>query len=68
MDHELFVLNNNDTKKTTCKKLTLFGQRFSEFPQTGQAVCTELIEDGWQHLCELLGLGMACDGEGVGCQ
>lgn len=63
------MLNSSDTtRKPDSKRRTLFGQGFSEFSQTGQAVGTELIENGWQHLCELLCLGMACDGEGVGCQ
>lgn len=47
---------------------TLFGQSLSKFSQTRQAVSTKLIENRRQHLCELLGLSMACDSEGVGCQ
>lgn len=47
---------------------TLFGQGLCKSAQTGQAVSTQLVKDWGQHLRQLLGLGVACDGEGVGCQ
>lgn len=46
--------------------LTLFGQGFCESPEARQAVGSQLVQDAWQHLGQLLGLGVASDGEGVG--
>ena len=46
--------------------LTLFGQSFGESPEARQAVGSQLVQDARQHLGQLLGLGVAGDGEGVG--
>lgn len=48
--------------------LTLFGQGLCESPQARQAVGSQLVQDAGQHLCQLLGLSVASDGEGVGCE
>ena len=45
---------------------TLAGELFCQFTQAGEAVCAELAEDARQHLRQLLVLGVAGDGEGVG--
>lgn len=45
---------------------TLFGESLGESPQARQAVGSQLVEDAGQHLGQLLGLGVAGDGEGVG--
>lgn len=45
--------------------LTLSGELLSKFTQTLETVCTELAEDAGEHLCQLLGLCMARDGERV---
>lgn len=47
-------------------RLTLFGQGLGESPEARQAVGAQLVEDAGQHLGQLLGLGVAGDGEGVG--
>lgn len=39
---------------------------FCQFAQAAEAVCSQLTEDAREHLCQLLGFTMACDGEGVG--
>lgn len=47
-------------------RLTLLGQGLGESPEARQAVGAQLVEDAGQHLGQLLGLGVAGDGEGVG--
>lgn len=47
---------------------TLLGQVLSKLPEAGEAVCAELVQDAGEHFSELLGLGVASDGEGVCCQ
>lgn len=47
---------------------TLPRELFSQFAQAAEAVCSQLTEDAGQHFCQLLGLGVARDGEGVGRQ
>lgn len=49
-------------------KQTLFGEGLSESPQARQAVGSQLVQDPRQHLGQLLGLSVASDGEGVGCE
>lgn len=49
-------------------QLTLFGQGLCESPEAGQAVGSQLVQDSGQHLGQLLGLSVASDGEGVGCE
>lgn len=44
------------------------GELFCQFAQAGEAVGSQLAEDAWQHLGELLVLRVAGDGEGVGGQ
>lgn len=46
--------------------LTLFGQGLGKSPEARQAVGSQLVQDTRQHLGQLLGLGVASDGEGVG--
>lgn len=41
---------------------------FRQFAQAAEAVRSELTEDAGEHLCQLLGLSVARDGEGVGGQ
>lgn len=41
---------------------------FCELAQAAEAVCSELTEDGGQHLCHLFGLSVAGDRKGVGGQ
>lgn len=48
--------------------LTLFGQGLCESPEARQAVGSQLVQDTGQHLGQLLGLSVASDGEGVGCE
>lgn len=48
--------------------LTLFGQGLCKSPEARQAVGSQLVQNTWQHLGQLLGLRMASDGEGVGCE
>lgn len=48
--------------------LTLFGQGLCESPEARQAVSSQLVQDTGQHLGQLLGLSVASDGEGVGCE
>lgn len=45
---------------------TLPWELFCQFAQAAEAVCSELAEDARKHLCELFGLTVASDGEGVG--
>lgn len=45
---------------------TLPRELFCQFAQAAQAVCSQLTEDAGEHLCQLLGLSVACNGEGVG--
>lgn len=45
---------------------TLPRELFCQFAQAAEAVCSELAEDAGKHLCQLLGLTVASDGEGVG--
>lgn len=45
---------------------TLPRELFCQFAQAAQAVCSELAEDAGKHLCQLFGLTVASDGEGVG--
>lgn len=44
----------------------VFGQSLGQSPEASQTACSQL--DAGEHLCQLLGLGVASDGEGVGCQ
>lgn len=46
--------------------LTLFGQGLGESPEARQTVGAQLVQDARQHLGQLLGLGVAGDGEGIG--
>lgn len=46
----------------------MFGQSLGESPEARQAVCSQLVQDAWQHLSQLFGLSVASDGEGVGCE
>lgn len=46
--------------------LTLPWELLSQLAQAAEAVCSQLAQDAWQHLRQLLGLGVARDGEGVG--
>lgn len=48
--------------------LTLPWELLSQLAQAAEAVGSQLAQDAWQHLCQLLDLGVACDGEGVGRQ
>lgn len=48
--------------------LTLFGQGLCESPEARQAVSSQLVQDTRQHLSQLLGLSVASNGEGVGCE
>lgn len=48
--------------------LTLPWELLGQLAQAAEAVRSELAQDARQHLCQLLGLSMACDGEGVGRQ
>lgn len=48
--------------------LTLLGQGLCESPEARQAVGSQLVQDAGQHLGQLLGLSVASDGEGVGCE
>lgn len=50
------------------RSLTLFGQSLGESPEARQAVGSQLVQDPGQHLRQLLGLSVAGDGEGVGCE
>lgn len=50
------------------RSLTLFGQGLGKSPEARQAVGSQLVQDAWQHLGQLLGLGVAGDSEGVGCE
>lgn len=47
---------------------TLPRELFCQFAQAAEAVCSQLTEDAGKHLCQLLGLSVASDGEGVGGQ
>lgn len=47
---------------------TLFGKGLCESPEARQAVGSQLVQDTGQHLGQLLGLSVASDGEGVGCE
>lgn len=62
-------MNTKDLFKTSfyCASFspTLSGELLRKFAQTRETVCTELAEDARKHLCQLLGLCMACDGECV---
>lgn len=51
---------------TSAAALTLLGQGLGESPQARQTVGAQLVQDARQHLGQLLGLGVAGDGEGVG--
>lgn len=63
------VAHWHKTEEKTCVRLhTLFGEGLGESPQARQAVGSQLVEDAGQHLCQLLGLSVAGDGEGVGGQ
>lgn len=46
--------------------LTLPWELLGQLAQAAEAVGSQLAQDAWQHLCQLLGLSVACDGEGVG--
>lgn len=48
--------------------LTLLGQCLRESPEARQTVGSQLVQDARQHLGQLLGLSVAGDGEGVGCE
>lgn len=48
--------------------LTLFGQGLCESPEACQAVSSQLVQNTRQHLSQLLGLSVASNGEGVGCE
>lgn len=45
---------------------TLFGEGLCKSPEARQTVGSQLVQDTRQHFGELLGLGVAGDGEGVG--
>lgn len=45
---------------------TLPRELFCQFAQATEAVRPQLTEDAGEHLCQLLGLSVACNGEGVG--
>lgn len=45
---------------------TLPWELFCQFAQAAEAVRSELAEDAGKHLCQLFGLTVASDGEGVG--
>lgn len=45
--------------------LTLPWELLSQLAKAGEAVCSQLAQDARQHLCQLFGLSVACDGEGV---
>lgn len=45
---------------------TLPWKLLCQFAQAAEAVCSELAEDAGKHLCQLFGLTVASDGEGVG--
>lgn len=46
--------------------LTLPWELFCQLAKVGDAVSSQLAQDPRQHLCQLLGLSVARDGEGVG--
>lgn len=48
--------------------LTLPWELLGQLAQAAEAVGSQLAQDARQHLCQLLGLGVARDGEGVGRQ
>lgn len=48
------------------RALTLPWELLGQLAQAAEAVGSQLAQDAWQHLCQLLGLGVARDGEGVG--
>lgn len=45
---------------------TLPRELFCQLAQAAEAVCSKLAEDAGKHLCQLFGLTVASDGEGVG--
>ena len=47
---------------------TLPWELLGQLAQAAEAVSPQLAQDAWQHLCQLLGLSVARDGEGVGRQ
>lgn len=47
---------------------TLSWEMLGQLAQAGEAVGSQLAQDAWQHLRQLLGLSVASDGEGVGRQ
>lgn len=50
------------------RRPTWLWQSLSESPKAGQAVGSQLVQDPWQHLCQLLVLSVSSDGERVGSQ
>ena len=46
--------------------LTLPWELLGQLAQAGEAVGSQLAQDAWQHLCQLFGLSVARDGEGIG--
>lgn len=48
--------------------LTLPWELLSQLAQAAEAVGSQLAQDAGQHLCQLFGLSVARDGEGVGRQ
>ena len=46
--------------------LTLPWELLGQLAQAAEAVYSQLTQDAWQHLCQLLGLSVARDSECVG--
>lgn len=62
------IITSFSNKCDYYRLLTLLGQCLRESPEARQTVGSQLVQDARQHLGQLLGLSVAGDGEGVGCE